>query len=288
MSLSLSETALTSSVGSLVARCLCHPLDTIKSRLQAAGSERLYGSLWRCGAMTVREEGLRGLYRGLGAAAVVGTPAGMLYFTSYEWSKRALGTRGFDGGAPGVHFASGLFAEAVACVVFVPVDVVKERVQVHRDYSGSLQCLGDTARKEGAIALYRGYGPTLLSFGTFSGLYFALYEKSKASLGRPGEALPFRDALIAALVAGGAASFFTAPLDLAKLRLQVHRGAAEGTAPLRFTDVFLAAWRTRGLRGLFRGAGARVAFFAPSTAVSMACFETVKGAFLARSPRAPE
>ena len=33
--LSLEQTALASSVGSFAARCLCHPLDTIKSRLQA-------------------------------------------------------------------------------------------------------------------------------------------------------------------------------------------------------------------------------------------------------------
>ena len=38
-----------------------------------------------------------------------------------------------------------------------------------------------------------------------------------------------------------------------------------------------SAFAGRGLRGLFRGAGARVLFFAPSMSVSMACFETAKG-----------
>ena len=266
--LSLEQTALASSVGSFAARCLCHPLDTIKSRLQADARS---GSLVACGARTLAEEGPRGLYRGFGAAAFVGTPAGMLYFTTYEGCKRAVG----DAGALG-HFGCGLAAEAVACVVFVPIDVVKERVQVHRDLGGSAQALRDAVARGGVGALYRGYGATLLSFGTFSGLYFALYEECKAALGG-GPHPPFHAALGAALGAGGAASFLTAPLDLAKLRMQVHRDA--GAAPPSFAAAFGAAWRGGGLRGLFRGAGARVAFFAPSTAVSMACFETAKARY---------
>ena len=38
--LSLPETALASCAGSLVARCLCHPLDTVKAKLQAAAVEQ--------------------------------------------------------------------------------------------------------------------------------------------------------------------------------------------------------------------------------------------------------
>lgn len=207
VALSLEETAVASSVGSLVARCTCHPLDTIKSRMQAVGSEAVYSSMYRTGVATVRAEGVRGLYRGLGAAALVGTPAGVLYFTSYEASKRFLAAS-----APSLpvglsHFAAGMMAEAVACVVFVPVDVVKERVQVHVDYRSSWHCASETLRSEGLRALYRGYGPTLLSFGTFSGLYFAFYEQLKESLAPPGAAtLPFHEALVAALGAGGLAS----------------------------------------------------------------------------------
>jgi hypothetical protein len=31
-----------------------------------------------------------------------------------------------------VHFSSGMLAEAVTCIIYVPVDVVKERMQVQR------------------------------------------------------------------------------------------------------------------------------------------------------------
>ena len=137
-------------MSSLVSRVACHPLDTIKSKIQATSR----GSVTTCIADTLAKEGARGFYRGLGAATIIGVPAGALYFTSYEAFKRRLG----DG--PASHLLAGVGAEAVACVVFVPVDVVKERCQVH-SYTSSYQCFRSVLKKEGVQALYRGYGPTL-------------------------------------------------------------------------------------------------------------------------------
>ena len=252
-------TLAASSMSSLVSRVACHPLDTIKSKIQATSR----GSVTTCIADTLAKEGARGFYRGLGAATIIGVPAGALYFTSYEAFKRRLG----DG--PASHLLAGVGAEAVACVVFVPVDVVKERCQVH-SYTSSYQCFRSVLKKEGVQALYRGYGPTLYSFGAFSGLYWAFYEQL-----RPSGTVSFAAALPCALSAGALASWLTAPLDLAKLRVQVHRGA-DGPSFLRA----LADASKAGPRGLFRGAGARVLFSAPSMGASMACFEQAKSLLL--------
>ena len=131
------------------------------------------------------------------------------------------------GDGPASHLLAGVGAEAVACVVFVPVDVVKERCQVH-SYTSSYDCFRTVLKKEGPRALYRGYAPTLWSFGAFSGLYWAFYEQLRPS----DTSVSFADALPCALGAGAAASWLTAPLDLAKLRVQVHRGA-DGPSFLR-------------------------------------------------------
>ena len=34
-----------------------------------------------------------------------------------------------------VHFAAGILAETVACLVYVPVDVIKERLQIQQNKS---------------------------------------------------------------------------------------------------------------------------------------------------------
>jgi len=68
--------------------------------------------------------------------------------------------------------------------VFVPVDVVKERLQVQRkgvtdpsmNYRGSVDAVRTIMRNEGLRGIYKGYGATLLSFGPFSAFHFLFYE----------------------------------------------------------------------------------------------------------------
>jgi hypothetical protein len=77
-----------------------------------------------------------------------------------------------------------------SCVVFVPVDVIKERLQVQRSslavsssqvagapYKGSVHALRTIFAEEGFRGVYKGYGATLMSFGPFSALYFLFYEE---------------------------------------------------------------------------------------------------------------
>lgn len=65
-------TVLGSATAGLISRVLCHPLDTIKSRLQAGQSA--FRST----------ESFRALYRGVGAVVLGGVPGVCIYMTSYE------------------------------------------------------------------------------------------------------------------------------------------------------------------------------------------------------------
>lgn len=156
-------------------------------------------------------------------------------------------------------------------------------------------------RHEGIAGIYRGYGATLASFAPFSGLYFLGYEAAKARAQRhlglaDADALPFGWQVATACAAGAAASLATNPLDMAKLRLQVQRavaavppagGGAAGAAPAasatpqyrNFVHGLRSIVAHEGWTALFRGAGARMAFHAPSTAITMTAFEQCKAAF---------
>ena len=86
-----------------------------------------------------------------------------------------------------------------SCIVFVPVDVIKERLQVQQTtstltsgssssnklpiYRGSFDALLQICKQEGVRGIYKGYGATLLTYGPFSALYFLLYEE--VSVSRP-------------------------------------------------------------------------------------------------------
>lgn len=295
------HTLLGSALSGLIARFPCHPIDTIKSRLQGSGGYR-YDSIRHCFRTTIAEEGVRGLYRGFGIVAAVGTPAACLYLTSYDvYKAKLLSLRGSRDGTDldflG-HFTAGMLAEATACLLFVPVDVIKERLQVQRTgqvaavgvpssapptYLGSFDAVKQIARSEGLSGLYKGYYVTLGSFGPFSALYFVFYERLKADLASlEGTAdvhkLSTLGTIGASAGAGSAASVLTSPIDLAKLRLQTQRRLARGEpVPEGHLTGFSHAIRTvyseGGVRALFRGAGARVAFHTPSTCITFTCFE---------------
>lgn len=237
----------------VVARVLCHPIDTIKSKLQVevAADRASWSSVL---GRTLRCQGAAGLYRGVGVAVVGSCPAACLYFTSYETLKERLRAYTFCNGYPFLaDFAAGFGAEAVACILFVPIDVIKERLQVQStmlnaaQYATSIDACRTIIRVEGLAGIYKGYWATLASFGPFSALYFLFYEQFKSAHaqhlasrppsradvakknGREKEPIPSAYTLVHGAVAGGLASFLTNGLDMAKLRLQVQRGVSAAT-----------------------------------------------------------
>ena len=296
-----------SAAAGTVARLVCHPVDTLKAKIQAAKVRNLPG-----GALAGLS--VKSLYRGLGVTLIGGTPAVCLYLTTYDASKKHLSAYGSgDGDSFGVHFASGIIAEIVSCALFVPTDVIKERMQVQGGSKGSgrayykstWDAISTIAKHEGiGYGLYKGYGASLLSFGPFSALYFGLYEDFKPraaayfgeSSSNSGTDGSFVSNLIASASAGAIASYVTNPLDLAKLRLQIARmddvTASSSSRPVHDKAVtqevrasnntfrMLAhVFRQEGVRGLYRGAFTRVLFHMPSTAITLACYDECKKLF---------
>lgn len=180
-------------------------------------------------------------------------------------------------------------------MLFVPVDVIKERMQVQGGrpagtgayYTGTIHAIASIYRGEGLSGVYRGYWATVGSFGPFSALYFTFYEAFKSAYlshgglaAQQGAQLPFWASLLGGASAGAAASVLTNPLDLVKLRLQVQRAGGAGL-DFGYTGLIQGLRRMaaeEGLRSMMRGAGTRVAFHTPTTAISMALFETCKDA----------
>jgi solute carrier family 25 thiamine pyrophosphate transporter 19 len=100
--------------------------------------------------------------------------------------------------------------------------------------------------------------------------------------------VPFPMVVFASASAGALASWVTSPLDMAKLRLQVQRGnLAENPGQSSHmyrgvVDCLRLTYREGGLKGLFRGAGARVLHFTPAMTITMTCYEACRS-FLAES-----
>jgi solute carrier family 25 carnitine/acylcarnitine transporter 20/29 len=87
-----------SALSGAIARIPTHPIDTLKARLQTlrssgAGTGKPLDTAPQLFVRIFREEGLRGLYRGLGVTLLLGPFASMLYFGGYEVSTACSNTR---------------------------------------------------------------------------------------------------------------------------------------------------------------------------------------------------
>lgn len=286
-----------------IAKLFTHPIDTVKAKIQVETGKSKILNVFQT---TMKNEGLRGLYKGLPVSIVGSMPASVLYFGSYEWAKKKLLTfKNFSQGEFLMYFLGGMFAETISCLIYVPVDVIKERRQVQNNlksyaYKSDLDALVTILNQEKLRGLYKAYGATVLSFGPMSAFYFMFYEYFKGFFVRNDAKIyiqrvkkeevdklrdmkldiSFSQSLVCSALAGALASLITNPLDLVKLRMQVQR-ASESYRTDKAVYKNLAQGiqliaKTEGVGGLYKGSIARALYHTPTTAISMSILELMK------------
>jgi hypothetical protein len=134
-------------------------------------------------------------------------------------------------------FVSGAGAGFVVSFVITPIELVKCRLQVQagipradgrRPYSGPIDCLRRSVRREGYSVLYRGHFATLLREVPGTGSWFTTYELCIRSMMRPGQSRKevHPSTIIAAGALGGMASWFIMyPADTIKSAMQTAQPA---------------------------------------------------------------
>ena len=193
---------------------------------------------------------------GLGPAAVGSAPNAALFFCTYDTVKKVGVRQGWEDGAR-LHMVAASLGEVTACLVRVPVEIVKQRRQASSQ-SKSLEIVRSTLRTEGVVGLYRGYFTTVAREIPFSLLQFPLWEFLKSSLGTwRGRDPAAWEASLCGAVAGGFSAGVTTPLDVAKTRIMLAQaGTKEAEAGM--LGVIRLVRQEAGVRGLFAGLTPRV------------------------------
>jgi solute carrier family 25 S-adenosylmethionine transporter 26 len=241
------------------------PLDTIKTRLQS-------------NAGFLRSGGFRNIYAGLGPAALGSAPGAALFFCTYETSKSALRSV-TEVNVSVVHMAAASVSEIVACLVRVPIEIVKQRRQV-ADIGGAsgMQIARKALAEEGLVrGLYRGYGTTVLREIPFALIQFPLWElfKSRWSASRPGPLAPWQSAACGSL-AGAVAAMLTTPLDVAKTRIMLSEAGSEMAKRSSTSHALVCLWKEGGTRALFRGVTPRTLLISMGGAIFFGVYEKAK------------
>lgn len=226
---------LAGGLGGTTGDMFMHSLDTVKTRQQgdphfppkytSLGSS--YYTIWR-------QEGIRrGLYGGWLPAMMGSFPGTVLFFGTYEWSKRHMLDYGVQ--AHVSYLIAGFIGDFAASIVYVPSEVLKTRLQLQGrfnnpyfksgyNYKGTFDAARTIVRAEGFSELFSGYKATLYRDLPFSAFQFMFYEQfqSWAREWKDSRDIGVRLELLTGAAGGGLAGVLTCPLDVVKTRLQTQ------------------------------------------------------------------
>uniref|UniRef100_A0A8C5FT46 Mitochondrial S-adenosylmethionine carrier protein n=1 Tax=Gadus morhua TaxID=8049 RepID=A0A8C5FT46_GADMO len=165
---------LAASLGEVVACLIRVPTEVVKQRTQASPSSTTYQML----LATLREEGVRGLYRGYRSTVL--REVGSLHTTL--WSERQ-GHALYSWQAA----VCGALAGAVAAFVTTPLDVAKTRIMLAKAGTATANgniptVLLDVWKSRGISGLFAGSIPrvTFISMGGF--IFLGAYEKVRSTM----------------------------------------------------------------------------------------------------------
>lgn len=162
------------------------PLDLIRTRLALQTTQRRYSGIANCARTIFREEGVRGLYKGLGAAFLSTIPATAINFTTYETLKEL--TTKIGGSVLAFSSVNGALAGALSMTILYPLDLCKRRMMMagvdgFPVYKHPLACLASTVHNEGIRGVYKGITLAYLKVIPAVSLTFLTYEATLKILG---------------------------------------------------------------------------------------------------------
>ncbi|KAJ6577146.1 mitochondrial tricarboxylate transporter [Mycena capillaripes] len=166
------------------------PSETIKTKLidDAKRPNPQYRGLIHGTASIVRQEGIRGIYRGLFPVMMRQGANSAVRFTTYSTLKQFV-----QGAArPGqtlpstITFGIGAIAGLVTVYTTMPLDVIKTRMQsleARAQYRNSFHCAYRIFTEEGILRFWTGTTPRLMRLVMAGGIVFTVYENVIKVLG---------------------------------------------------------------------------------------------------------
>jgi hypothetical protein len=263
----LLKAALAGALASGTSTAFMHPLDTLKTRVQASVGRA--PGLRGLGRM-IPELGPRRLYLGIIPAVTGAATSHGIRTASYEWARVALAPL-LALGLPGVSdtaiqgIASG-FGTFLGTGVRIPNEVLKQRLQTGQ-HAHVLEAARAVIRGGGVAALFAGTTATLAREVPFYVLGMVAYERLKAmARGVTGRELsPWQTIAVGAL-SGAVAAVATTPADVLKTRIMTGRAPA-GLGALALAQRMVAE---EGIASLYKGAAPRALWIAPLGAMNFA------------------
>ncbi|WWC57772.1 uncharacterized protein I303_100307 [Kwoniella dejecticola CBS 10117] len=256
-----------------------------------------------------RENGVRGLWKGVGTAITMGIPSSAIYMLGYEQLLTIISPYFTGSSDPSKNTSSlnrrpdaqnisltasltpapliaGSLARTLSATVISPIEMFRTRLQalpsVERGsptYASTAKDMSKLVQTKGVTILWRGLGPTLWRDVPFSGIYWAGFELMKSYLNTSpttSNLSPISTSFISGFLSGTISAVVTQPFDVLKTRRQVFN-PTPGCETVRASTIPLAMHviKTEGWGALFAGLSARCGKVAPACGLMIACYEGV-------------
>jgi solute carrier family 25 folate transporter 32 len=281
----LSSTQLVTMAGAasgFLAGVIVCPFDVVKTRLQAqtklgtaskTSVVKVFGSI-------VRNEGIRGLYRGLVPITIGYLPTWTIYFSVYEHAKLFYPT--LVSSTTLSHVLSALTAGMASSIAVNPIWVVKTRLMIqtgkkvgeHTYYKGTINAFRTMYREEGVRVFYSGLVPSLFGL-VHVGIHFPVYEKLKYLTGCENMNKNNKNYLWGLTFASAASKMIaltiTYPHEILRTRMQIQE-----KEKLRLVDIVQDIYKTQSIKGFYSGYVVNLIRTVPASAVTLVSFEYFK------------
>jgi len=210
---------------------IVYPTEFVKTQLQlqSKSTPRFKGPL-DCVAVTLRENGPLGLYRGLSTLIIGSVMKTGVRFTAFEQFSSLLMDKQTGKLSPTDTFFAGFGAGMCEAIFPVtPVETIKTKL-IHdqnrpvdqRQYRGLIHGVSTIVKNEGVGGIYKGLVPTMLKQGTNQATRFLVFKKLKDWFqgGNPAASFGPLHSLLCGGIAGAISVFVNNPVDVIKTKMQ--------------------------------------------------------------------
>ncbi|KAG9404853.1 ADP/ATP carrier protein [Aphanomyces cochlioides] len=239
------------SLGALFACLVLFPLDVAKTKHQASTdkTEKKKTTLTIVKKI-YDEEGIAGLFVGLGPKAAHTVLQNFFYFYWYAWLK-ALYEKTRGPLTTTANLSIGALAGAINMTITLPLDVVSTRIQTSDASTSTVELVHQLYKEDGLLSFWKGYIPSLVLV-TNPSIFYTIFDRLKLRVARELSAM---EAFVLAAIAKSIATIVTYPIIRAKVIMQAEKSKTSSGSMVQVLD---RIWQQDGVAGFFQGCNAQL------------------------------